>query len=101
MPITYKILDDGRRVDIKVSGRFDFSSHQEFRETYAELDPSKVSFHIDLSNTEYLDSAALGMLLVLRERAGGDKADILLEGANPAVQQIMDITRFDQLFTIK
>jgi anti-anti-sigma factor len=101
MPITYKILDDGRRVDIKVSGRFDFSSHQEFRETYSQVDPAKASFHIDLSSTEYLDSAALGMLLVLRERAGGDRADITLQGANPSVQQIMDITRFERLFTIK
>ena len=35
MPISYNILDDGRRVNIKVSGRFDFSSHQEFRDAYA------------------------------------------------------------------
>lgn len=101
MAITYSVSEDGQHVDIHVVGRFDFSSHQEFRDAYSQVEPSRVSFTIDLSQTEYLDSAALGMLLVLRERAGGDNADILLKGCNPSVQQIMDITRFERLFRIE
>ncbi|MFC1684338.1 STAS domain-containing protein [Pseudomonadota bacterium] len=101
MSITYSVSEDKRHVDIRVAGRFDFSSHQEFRDAYSQVNPATVSFNIDLSQTEYLDSAALGMLLVLRERAGGDKADIRLTGCNESVQQIMDITRFERLFSIE
>lgn len=101
MSITYSVSDDGQHVKIRVVGRFDFSSHQEFRDAYSHVEPSRASFTVDLSQTEYLDSAALGMLLVLRERAGGEKADIVLTGCNPSVQQIMDITRFERLFKIE
>lgn len=98
--ITHQIVDDGKTVNIQVVGRFDFSSHQEFRDTYSGVDPTKMRFNINLSQTEYLDSAALGMLLVLRERAGGDKADITLSGCNASIQQILDITRFERMFNM-
>ena len=45
-----------------------------------------------------MDSAALGMLLVLRERAGGSKSDITILGYNNSIGQILAISRFEQLF---
>jgi anti-anti-sigma regulatory factor len=46
-----------------------------------------------------MNSAALGMLLVLRERAGGDHAKITLKGFNDSLAEILQISRFDKLFT--
>ena len=87
-------------VKIKVSGRFDFSEHKAFRDAYSKIDPTKTSITIDLTNTIYMDSAALGMLLVLRERAGGNHSDITLTGFNDSVGQILKISRFENLFKI-
>ncbi len=100
MPVTTTILEDGRKVNIRIVGRFDFSAHKDFRSAYTDVDPQRASFFIDLSQAEYLDSAALGMLLVLRERAGGDRANIVIKGCQPGVRQIMEITRFGELFKI-
>ncbi|HEC16286.1 MAG TPA: anti-sigma factor antagonist [Sedimenticola sp.] len=101
MKVTSNISADGKTITINIGERFDFSCHGEFRDAYSAVDPAQTKFIINFSRTDYLDSAALGMLLVLRERAGGDKADITLEGCNASVRQIMDVTRFERLFEIK
>jgi anti-anti-sigma factor len=88
--------DGGLR--IKISGRFDFSEHKAFRDAYNQVDPIATRFTLDLSETSYMDSAALGMLLVLRERAGGHRADITLTGCNESIKQILEISRFEQIF---
>ena len=92
---------DGKGIKIKISGRFEFTQHQQFREAYADVLPEKTSFIIDLSDTVYMDSAALGMLLVLRERAGGLNSDITLSGFNSAIKQVLEISHFQNLFKLE
>lgn len=101
MAISVRVSDDKRGATIKVIGRFDFGSHQEFRNAYSQFDPMKTEVTVDLSGTDYMDSAALGMLLVLRERSGGDKADITLKGCSEDIQKILDVSRFAELFKIE
>ena len=101
MGLTSTLSQDGGTLAIRLGKRFDFSDHDAFREAYRQHDVTKISIIINFGQTEYLDSAALGMLLVLRERAGGDDANIVLESCRSPVQQIMDITRFERLFTIR
>ena len=100
MTVKTSYYNNGSGIRIQISGRFDFSVHKMFRDAYSNLDPLKTTFTIDLSETSYMDSAALGMLLVLRERAGGSKADITLVGYNKSIGQILAISRFEQLFRI-
>jgi anti-anti-sigma factor len=97
--ITASLQDDGRRRVIRINGRFDFSLHRAFRDAYRDQAPS-LSYVVDLSGTEYLDSSALGMLLLLREHAGGDNAKVRLAGASPDVRRLLDIARFAQLFEL-
>jgi len=98
MSIKVERYNEGSGLKIKITDRFDFSDHKLFRETYSNLDLTRTTVIIDLSETTYMDSAALGMLLVLRERAGGSKADITLLGYNKSLGQILTISRFEQLF---
>ncbi|RDH86959.1 MAG: anti-anti-sigma factor [endosymbiont of Seepiophila jonesi] len=100
MSIIAKTSGDGRLVRISINGRFDFSQHANFRNTYTIEDAPYRCYEIDLSNVPYMDSSALGMLLVLRERAGGDKADITLVGFNDEIGQILNISRFENLFKL-
>ncbi|MEN8167041.1 MAG: STAS domain-containing protein [Pseudomonadota bacterium] len=98
MSITISKQKEDGGLRIKISGRFDFSEHKAFRDAYSQVDPSVTRFTLDLSETSYMDSAALGMLLVLRERAGGHRADITLTGFNESIKQILEISRFEQIF---
>ena len=89
----------GNVVNISISGRFDFSCHKEFRETYNGT-PSSNEFIIDLSGTEYVDSSALGMMLLLREHADSDGANIVVKGCRKEVKDILIVSNFDKLFKI-
>jgi anti-anti-sigma factor len=87
MPLTIQRSDDDRVVTITISGRFDFDLHQEFRQAFEHAEDEEASYVIDLAQAEYMDSSALGMLLLLRERAGGDRADISIVNCSPAISR--------------
>jgi len=101
MTISSTVSDDSNELVINVQGRFDFSLHQDFRQAYEEAGTSPKIYTIDLNETTYLDSSALGMLLLLRDHAGGDTSNITIENCNDDVKKILTISNFEQLFTIK
>lgn len=100
MPITSTTSADNSELTISVEGRFDFSSHQEFRRAYETLSSKPASYVVDMGGTTYLDSSALGMLLLLRDYAGGDNSNISIVNCNDDVKKILSISNFEQLFTI-
>lgn len=87
---------------IRLSGRFDFSVHREFREAMARaLEPREVKeIQVDLASVAYLDSSALGMLLMLRERARADNRAVCIANCKDSVKQVLDIANFGKLFSI-
>ena len=93
--------NDGRNLTIKIQGRFDFSAHQEFRDAYEKAQDEHKGYVVDMKETTYLDSSALGMLLLLRDHAGGDNSEIEIINCNSDVKKILTISNFEQLFTIK
>lgn len=95
MPI--HVSTDGKNVTIALEERFNFEIHREFRDLYAQC-ASDSFFVIDMIRVEYLDSSALGMLLLLREYAGGDKAHINIINCSPTVGRIFKVSNFDRLF---
>jgi anti-anti-sigma factor len=101
MTIASQLSKDGRELVIQVSGRFDFSAHQEFREAYESLGEQPQRFRVDMREASYLDSSALGMLLLLRDHAGGDHAEVEIVNCNPDVRKILTISNFEQLFSIR
>ncbi len=92
---------DGKELIIKIKGRFDFSTHQDFRGAYEQAPSDMVTFVVDLKDTTYLDSSALGMLLLLRDHAGGDSSNVRIINCNADVKKILAISNFEQLFTIQ
>jgi anti-anti-sigma factor len=101
MALVTRTSSDGTIVIVDISGRFDFSMHQEFRQVY-ESDPGRTTQYIlDLRQTEYMDSSALGMLLLLREHAGGDRANIRIMHCQPEVKKILTIANFQYLFCLE
>lgn len=100
MAVAAELSASGDELVIRVTGRFDFSAHQEFRDAYEQLSGRPSRYRVDMQETSYLDSSALGMLLLLRDHAGGDSAEVTLANCNPDVRKILSISNFEQLFTI-
>ena len=90
----------GNTVEIDVIGQFDYQCHREFRNAY-RYEPEDVIYVINMFRTELLDSAALGMLLLLRDHAGREKSNITLKGCNDHIKRILQIASFDKLFKLQ
>jgi anti-anti-sigma factor len=96
------VLKEAGKAVIKLNGRFDFNTHREFRGAYEPLisDSETRVVVVDFSGVEYLDSSALGMLLMLRDKLGGANKEVALTGVRGNVKQVLDIANFGKLFPI-
>ena len=87
---------------IFLSGHFAFDAHREFKAAYKkQLDNSQVgNVVIDLSGVEYLDSSALGMLMVMRDRVQDAGKSLTLSKPSSIAARTFDIAGFHKMFTI-
>ena len=93
-------VNEGRAV-IRLEGRFDFNAHRDFRDAIDTVLASPASvIVVDFDAVEYLDSSALGMLLMLRDRAKGAAREVSLTRCRGVAKQILDIANFGKLFSI-
>lgn len=92
----------GKELTLALGGRFDESTRQDFRSaTDRALLVQNVDFiNVDLDSVNYLDSSALGMLLVLREKASAANTNVVLSGAKGAVKATLDVANFHKLFQV-
>jgi HptB-dependent secretion and biofilm anti anti-sigma factor len=96
------VTQAGSQGCIKLTGRFDFNCHREFRDAYEQLlgEPCAKEIVIDLAAVEYLDSSALGMLLMLRDKAMAAQKKVELSSVRGNVRLVLDIANFGKLFQI-
>lgn len=88
---------------ISLAGRFDFHAHREFRQFSDSVlaEPAVKELDIDFARVDYLDSSALGMLLLLRDKAEGNGKRVVLSGLQGMVKQVLDIANFGKLFVLR
>lgn len=100
MQIRSDIYD--KRATLTLTGRFDFTLHKDFRDTYEQAltNTAVKEVEINLRDVDYLDSSALGMLLLLKDRAAQAGASVALSNCRETVRQILEIANFHKLFTI-
>lgn len=101
MAIDIQIRDRSAR--IAMSGRFDFEVHRDFKHAYMTLLGKHAvrEIEIEMSKVNYLDSAALGMLMLLHERAKEVNKPVVLLNASGEATQVMEVANFSKIFTIK
>jgi anti-anti-sigma factor len=95
-------MEDGR-ARLVLNGRFDFNSHAVFNQTTDSLlrEAGIKEVEVDFDQVQYIDSSAMGMLLLLKERAKGASKSITLLNCKGAVAQVFELSNFRRLFTIK
>jgi anti-anti-sigma factor len=84
---------------IKINGRFDFSCHAAFREAYSGA-PTGTEFVVDMEAASYMDSAALGMLLLLREHVQQQGGRVSITNCRGQTYDVLQIANFHRLFKI-
>ncbi|BAL24412.1 STAS domain-containing protein [Azoarcus sp. KH32C] len=101
--MTVRLTRQDNQAILAIHGRFDFSLHAEFRKCSEEalnLEDAR-QIVVNLSRVDYLDSSALGMLLLLREKAAGNaRSEVVLSGARGMVKQVLEVANFGRMFRI-
>ncbi len=103
MSLSVTINKDQGKLKFLLAGRFDFNSNKEFRKAYESglNDVSTGAITVDLSGVDYMDSSALGMLLLFKERADEENRMIKLTNCQETVREILEIVNFGKLFAIQ
>jgi len=88
---------------VRLSGRFDFTTRNQFM---AQLDGAlgklaEPEIRVDLGQVDYIDSSALGMLLMLRDKAKKLDKTVALQNAHGQVREVIGTAQFDRLFSVR
>ena len=88
---------------IRLIGRFDFNGHREFKQCYENAFQAGAvrRIEVDLEGVEYLDSSALGMLLLLKEHADARALPVALANCSGMVKEILDVANFGVMFPMR
>jgi anti-anti-sigma factor len=96
------IMQADNNTTIALKGRFDFQAHQEFRRTVDGLLRSgKATLTVDLSQVDFIDSSALGLLLLARESCEKAGGEVILNQPKDYVDKVLKLCHFDQLFQVQ
>jgi anti-anti-sigma factor len=85
-----------------VRDRFDASCYMEFKGIVEQIMSNKLikTISVDVSTLEYMDSAAMGMLMLLDEKAEALKKTVTLISVPGRVADILKTANADKLFSI-
>ncbi|WP_419149525.1 STAS domain-containing protein [Pseudoalteromonas 'SMAR'] len=100
MSLSTNASADGKTLTIQIRGKFDFNLVQSFRQAYADIGNNTDKVVVDLRETDYMDSSALGMLLNMKKTLGTSVSSIQISNCRPQLKKILQISRFDKKFDI-
>lgn len=96
--LTHHVSLDGRELSVQVHHTLDFRMQREFREICQGKQYAK--YIIDMGDASYIDSSALGMLMVLHRHVHENRQAVQIRGCTPAVLEILRIAHFQRFFEI-
>lgn len=92
---------DGIR-EIFLKGSFTLREGEVFRQILADLRVAEVAeVVLDLSGLDYMDSAGLGKLILLRDAANERTLKLRIRGPQGRVKKILDLSRFHEEIPIE
>ena len=97
-----KVIQENNLATLYLGGSFEFADHHVFQKSCLRLlkKPKINILEIDLSKINHIDSAALGMLLLLREHTRDSGKAIRLINPSTFVSQVFDLTNFELMFEV-
>lgn len=97
----YQVTTEADGLRIALQETLGFKDHQEFRRLVADVverKPRRVN--VDLAALGMVDSAGLGLLVILNERVKECGGSVTLTRPNEDVKRLLAIVEFDKLFAI-
>jgi anti-sigma B factor antagonist len=93
-------IDDERHV-VAVRGEIDLFTAPDMKATLLEIiDAGKTRIVVDLTETDFLDSTALGVLIGTVKRLRARDGALTIVNVDANIAKTFEITGLDQIFTI-
>ncbi len=87
---------------LSLEGKFTFADSKSFNEILKDISNSTYKkVIIDLGSVDFIDSAALGILLLARDKCDKSSTSLVVRNPKGQVRQMFDISRFSDLFKIE
>ena len=83
---------------VSVEGELDLHTSSQLEEALTSTDSSQVV--LDLTETPFMDSSALAVIVDVAKRMGVQGRKLLLVAGNPAVTRVLEITGFDRTLAV-
>lgn len=92
----------GKTAVLQLEGEFVFDSHKVLRAACAPIlaNTSTDFIQLELSRVKYLDSSALGLMLLMKEKAASAGKAVQIKGARGTVLQVLEVAKFDHIFDV-
>lgn len=84
-------------ITITLEEQFDYTCRESFQKIYKNQ-PKNRKYLLDFEAVRFIDSSALGFLLILREHNGGDGAQIHLVNCGSVVRELLEAVKCTHLF---
>ncbi|AWU93153.1 anti-sigma factor antagonist [Azospirillum ramasamyi] len=98
----FKTIRANGVAEIRLSGRMEFTDHDRLPRIVTELEQLPDSrVVLDLSELQFIDSAGLGMLLILQEEAESLNKKLIVRGAGGDVKRSIELARLSEIITIE
>ncbi len=99
--LTSDPLDDTRQV-VAVAGEIDLFTAPELKAALGEaLESGRIRIVVDLTETTFLDSTALGVLIGAVKRLRSRDGVLTIVNTDANIAKTFEITGLDQIFTIR
>lgn len=95
-----KASREGDCFTLSLPREFNYQAYMSFHKALQKI-PKGSRFLLDFSIVEIIDSAALGMLLLLREQAGSARADVTLIHCSDLIKKALFSTQLQEMFKIR
>ncbi len=92
---------EGEITVVDVEGQLIVGNRQELKQKVLdELEAGERKFMIDFSNTGYIDSSGLGVLVSLSKKIREQGGELRLANLNEDLRTLFELTKLDTLFNI-
>ncbi|CAO3351272.1 anti-sigma factor antagonist [Azospirillum melinis] len=98
----FKTTNTVDATEVWLTGRLEFTDHDRLRDIVELVEQSRARrFVIDMSKLDFIDSAGLGMLLILQEETESRNIKMIVRHPLGDVKRSIELARLGEIITIE
>ena len=85
---------------LKLAGKFDIEQTEHFQQTFNDMPDKGVTFGIDMSELNFIDSSGMGTLIKTLNQVKNAGGQMILFGLKPMILNVFKLAKLDNFFKV-